>query len=257
MRLYVDRSHEYWAKILWVAQFQARFSFLRFKSRQTEVEVDGKKMQTAPLGLLRDLDPKRVMRAQVGGQDLVVWRASNGDVSAWDNRCPHRGMALSHGFVRGNDLACLYHGWHYGSTGACSYIPAHPDLDPPETIKTAAFSVAIADGVIWVSTNGVAQPAPVPMASQPLRCFHVQARSDGLAHACRTVAFEGGAPKQIEPGLYRLGARRVFVLENPLDEDRIQVTALVDADATPNDCAALSRWCDAVRRLAQTEKVAA
>ena len=214
-------------------------------------------MLTRPVGLLRDLDPKRVMRAQVGGQDLVIWRARNGDISAWDNRCPHRDMALSHGFVRGNDLACLYHGWHYGSTGVCRYIPAHPELDPPATIKTTVFSVVSVDGVIWVNTEGAAKPAPVPIASQPLRSFHVDAQSEGLAQACLAVAFDGGAPEQLAHGLYQLGARQVLLLENPLDGERIQITALIDADAKPEDCAALSRWCDAVRRAAQIKMVAA
>lgn len=214
-------------------------------------------MVTAPVGLIRDLDPKRVMRGQVGDRDLVVWRASNGNISAWDNRCPHRGMALSHGFVRGNDLACLYHGWHYGSQGVCQYIPAHPELEPPATIKATVFSVTIADGVIWVSTQGVPNPAPVPFANQPLRSFHVEAQSGDIALACETIAFEGDIPEQISPGHYRLDARQVVFLENPLDRRRVQVTALVDADATPQDCAALSRWCDTVRRTAQAGKVSA
>jgi nitrite reductase/ring-hydroxylating ferredoxin subunit len=214
-------------------------------------------MFTVAVGLLRDLDPKRVMRAQVGGQDLVIWRASNGDISAWDNRCPHRGMALSHGFVRGNDLACLYHGWHYGSTGVCRYIPAHPELEPPATIAATVFSVAASDGVIWVNTEGAATPAPVPIACQPLRSFDVEALSEDLAQACRTVAFKGVAPQQIAHGHYQLGARQVLLLENPLDAGRIQITALIDADAKPEDCAAMSRWCDAVRRTAQTKTVAA
>ena len=34
-----------------------------------------------------------------------------------DNRCPHRGMALS--AVREN-LACLYHGWHFGCEGGAA-----------------------------------------------------------------------------------------------------------------------------------------
>lgn len=214
-------------------------------------------MLTAPVGLLRDLAPKRVMKAQVGGQDVVVWRASNGDIAAWDNRCPHRGMALSHGFVRGNDLACLYHGWHYGSTGACRYIPAHPELAPPETIKAQVFSVAIADGVIWVRVDGKAAPAPVPMASQPLRSFHVVAGSDSIAVACQTVPFQDGTPQRIAKGHYQCGARQILLLENPLNAARTQITALIDADASPDDCAALSRWCEAVRRAAQRDTVPA
>jgi hypothetical protein len=119
------------------------------------------------------------------------------------------------------------------------------------------FSVVSVDGVIWVNTEGAAKPAPVPIASQPLRSFHVDAQSEGLAQACLAVAFDGGAPEQLAHGLYQLGARQVLLLENPLDGERIQITALIDADAKPEDCAALSRWCDAVRRAAQIKMVAA
>lgn len=216
-------------------------------------------MLTIPVGLLRDLPPKRVMRAQVQGQDLVVWRATDGDISAWSNRCPHRGMALSHGFVRGNDLACLYHGWHYGSAGVCRYIPAHPELDPPATITAQVFCVVEADGVIWVNSGGVAKPVPVPISSQPLRSFFVEAGSDDIAEASQATLFEGVLPAPLGGGLYQLGARQVVLLENPRDADQTQtqITVLADAAATPAHCMALSRWCEAMRSAALSMQVAA
>lgn len=214
-------------------------------------------MATVPVGLTRDLPPKRVMRAKVNGQDLVVWRAANGDIAAWDNRCPHRGMALSHGFVRGNSLACLYHGWHYGGSGTCSYIPAHPELTPPETIKTRVFSVQESDGVIWVNTDGVADPEALPIPTQGLRSFHIEAAQDQITAACVNVMFAGVVPKVLSDGLYMLGERQIILLQNPLDAECTQVIVLVDADATPDDSASVSRWCEAVRRAASTRQVAA
>ncbi|MEM6372111.1 MAG: Rieske (2Fe-2S) protein [Pseudomonadota bacterium] len=214
-------------------------------------------MTTVPVGLTRDLPPKRVMRAHVAGRDLVVWRATNGEIAAWGNRCPHRGMALSHGFVRGNSLACLYHGWHYGGSGACSYIPAHPDLTPPETIKAEVFSVCESDGVIWVNTQGDAAPAPVTIPAQPLRSFFVDAAPEQIADCCTAVDFDGTAPSALGDAVYKLGARRVILLHNTLGAARTQITALIDADATPDACSAVSRWCEAVRLRASTRKVAA
>ena len=207
-------------------------------------------MPTFPVGLLRDLPPKRVMRAQVSGQDLVVWRATNGDISAWDNRCPHRGMALSHGFVRGNALACLYHGWHYGSAGVCSLIPAHPELEPPATIKTTTFSVTEQDGVVWVSLDGPADPHPMPTAMCPLRTFVVDTDPMAFRTASLNTALQDQMPTLVETGLYRIGDMHIACLENPLDGGRTQITALAHADATPEQCSALSRWCEAVARLA-------
>ena len=72
--------------------------------------------------------------------ELAVWRSASGRIAAWRDRCPHRGMRLSHGFVRGESLNCIYHGWTYGADGACRRIPAHPEVVPPATIRADATS---------------------------------------------------------------------------------------------------------------------
>ncbi|RDJ93358.1 DUF3416 domain-containing protein, partial [Lacticaseibacillus rhamnosus] len=66
----------------------------------------------------------------------VVWRGPDGTARAWADRCPHRGMRLSFGYVRENTLTCIYHGWSFGSgpgAGAarCLGVPAHPGMTPP------------------------------------------------------------------------------------------------------------------------------
>ena len=77
------------------------------------------------------LGPRGRMRVMLDGAEYVLWRGASGTPRLWGNRCPHRGMRLSFGLVRGEDLLCIYHGWRYGPSGACAAIPAHPDLDPP------------------------------------------------------------------------------------------------------------------------------
>ena len=92
-----------------------------------------------PVALARDLPPLGVLPVCVDGIDMALWRSATGRLAAWADRCPHRGMRLSHGFVRGETLACIYHGWVYGEDGACRHIPAHPAMVPPATIRTEAF----------------------------------------------------------------------------------------------------------------------
>lgn len=195
------------------------------------------------------------MRATVGAQDLVVWRAGNGEIAAWDNRCPHRGMALSHGFVRGNHLACLYHGWHYDGAGACSYIPAHPDLEPPATIRAARFSVQEAGGVIWVRTDGAATPGDVPEGFAPLRVFVVAASEAAVERAALAVPFEGRGGDATGNGMFAFGDVCIALLCNALEDGRTQVTALASPGLTPARMKALSRWCEALRRAAEAEGV--
>ena len=84
------------------------------------------------------------------GEEIVVWRDANGAAHAWEDRCPHRGMRLSMGFVRADRIACLYHGWQYGTDGHCLYIPAHPEINVPPSIVTWRHSCAEALGMIWV-----------------------------------------------------------------------------------------------------------
>lgn len=72
-------------------------------------------------------------------------------------------MRLSHGFVRGEALSCIYHGWRYGQDGHCMKIPAHPALEPPEAIRVPAFAARESSGVVWVAeTELVAEPPSFP-----------------------------------------------------------------------------------------------
>ena len=46
-----------------------------------------------------------------------------------------------------------YHGWRYGEGGRCTHIPAHPDLEPPDTFCVKSYSATERCGVIWASTT--------------------------------------------------------------------------------------------------------
>lgn len=192
------------------------------------------------------------MRAQVGGQDVVVWRGASGALSAWNNRCPHRGMALSHGFVRGDQLACLYHGWHFEQSGHCALIPAHPDLEPPQTIKTIRYWVTEAHGVIWVDTDGAAAVPPIDAALHPLRMVHVAAGADAFLDACADTPLDGAPPRR-QGDVLTLGTARAAVLTTALDHDLTLAIVLTDAP----DKRAMSRWVETARRRAEAGRIAA
>lgn len=112
-----------------------------------------------PIALGRDI-PVGVTRAViVDGREVVIWRGEDGAAHVWEDRCPHRGMRLSLGFVRGNALNCLYHGWEYGAGSQCLRIPAHPDLTVPPTIRANAYVAAEAGGMVWMGSDADAPPA--------------------------------------------------------------------------------------------------
>ncbi|MDP0926513.1 Rieske (2Fe-2S) protein [Paracoccus onubensis] len=113
-----------------------------------------------PAGLQNYVLPKTAGRVMIFDNDIALWRGEDGKIRAWENRCPHRGMRLSYGIVRGNTLTCLYHGWTYDGAGACAGIPAHPELTPPKTIRAKAYRAADSGGFIWVANPDETTEAP-------------------------------------------------------------------------------------------------
>jgi len=112
-----------------------------------------------PVALSAALEPGTSAGTRVEDREYVVWRDEAGAVHVWDDRCPHRGMKMSFGFVRGDHIACLYHGWRYDAAGRCRHIPAHPDLEVPASIRIAAHPAAERAGMVWMSPDPAAEGA--------------------------------------------------------------------------------------------------
>lgn len=138
-------------------------------------------MDWIAVGLCDDVPESTVVPRRVNSTDLAIWCSADGVFHAWGDRCPHRGMRLSHGFVRGAKLSCIYHGWTYDGDGACVSIPAHPDLTPPKSICAVTYVCKVQDGTIWVALQPT-QVAPPDFGGR--RAI----RSMGVALSAETVA---------------------------------------------------------------------
>jgi nitrite reductase/ring-hydroxylating ferredoxin subunit len=106
-----------------------------------------------PIALSKDLAPGRSTGTRLFDKEYCIWRDTDGVAHVWEDRCPHRGMRLSFGFVRGSAIACLYHGWQYDARGQCRFIPAHPKLDVPSTIRVATFPCRERLGMVWMNID--------------------------------------------------------------------------------------------------------
>src|SRR5690606_3003354 len=107
-----------------------------------------------PIASSTDLPFRHVYQGQLLGRELAVWRADDGNVNIWENRCLHRGVRLSIGINEGQELKCQYHGWRYANRSAgCTYIPAHPADAPARRIENRKYPVREAFGLIWSAAN--------------------------------------------------------------------------------------------------------
>lgn len=84
------------------------------------------------------------------GKRLVIARTSAG-LTCLDDRCAHRGAALSLGKVVGDCIECPYHGWQYNNSGACTLIPSREELTKQLKGAVPAYHITEKSGLIWVS----------------------------------------------------------------------------------------------------------
>src|SRR6476620_4018005 len=59
------------------------------------------------------------MRVRLLGEDLILFRASSGQVGLLEDHCAHRGASLFFGRNEEDGLRCVYHGWKYDVSGRC------------------------------------------------------------------------------------------------------------------------------------------
>ena len=175
-----------------------------------------------PVGGSGDLPPGAVRPAGLFGTDIACWRAESGGFHAWRNRCGHRGMRLSFGFVRGDRLACRYHGWRYDESGECAFVPAHPKMKGPRKAAVPAYASAEQDGLLWVSLG---DGATVPPALAEL------APDDGAFTFCRGVHLARPADDDLMDRISRL----VFPPAAMLGDDGSAAGWRYDVRATDED----------------------
>ncbi|GJF06207.1 hypothetical protein PSD17_51550 [Pseudonocardia sp. D17] len=115
-----------------------------------------------PVAASDDAAPRHVFQGELHDRELAIWRADDGFVNVWENRCLHRGVRLSIGVNDGRELRCQYHGWRYSTrTATCTYIPAHPADAPARTISNRTYPVVERYGLIWTTLDDH-RPQDVP-----------------------------------------------------------------------------------------------
>lgn len=68
-------------------------------------------MAKKQVGNVSEIDPLGARKLQWEGTELALFRLTNGEVRAVENRCPHKGGKLSEGMVCGRFVHCPLHDW--------------------------------------------------------------------------------------------------------------------------------------------------
>jgi phenylpropionate dioxygenase-like ring-hydroxylating dioxygenase large terminal subunit len=82
------------------------------------------------------------------GRALLLFRRSDGQIAALDDRCAHRAAPLSRGALVDDQVVCPYHGFTYDASGACVRVPSQAHV--PYGARVRSYPVVEACGFVWV-----------------------------------------------------------------------------------------------------------
>jgi len=90
------------------------------------------------------------IRARLFGEDLVVFRDSEGRVGVIDEFCPHRRASLFYGRNEDCGLRCLYHGWKIDVAGNVVEMASEPAASEMcDKVKHLAYPTHEWGGMVW------------------------------------------------------------------------------------------------------------
>jgi phthalate 4,5-dioxygenase len=90
------------------------------------------------------------VRARLVGEDLVVFRDSDGRLGVLDEHCPHRRASLAFGRNEECGLRCLYHGWKIAVDGTILETASEPEGSRlKDTMRHRAYPVREGGGFVW------------------------------------------------------------------------------------------------------------
>lgn len=119
-----------------------------------------------------ELKPGRVIQRVILDEWIALFRNTEGQPVALQDRCPHRNFKLSQGYVRKGLLQCTYHGWVFDSQGQVVAIPSESQSFKPLKSRCARrFEALEQDDLIYVRLESHPE-----IQDPPFRMPHYQER---------------------------------------------------------------------------------
>lgn len=113
-----------------------------------------------PIGVSAELAPGQTRPVRALGEDYTLYRGASGQAYLTAARCPHRLTVLHAGWVEGESLRCMYHGWKFDAAGQCVEQPAE-DAAYAGQVRIPTWPVQEYAGLVYAWLGG-GEPPPLP-----------------------------------------------------------------------------------------------
>ncbi|HNP56793.1 MAG TPA: Rieske 2Fe-2S domain-containing protein [Gordonia sp. (in: high G+C Gram-positive bacteria)] len=108
------------------------------------------------LGLVEEFGDGKPHSIEAFGTKLVAWTDTTGELRVLDAYCRHMGGDLSQGVLRGDNVACPFHGWQWNGKGRCATVPYAKRN--PKLAKTRTWPTMIRNGQVFVYNDPEGNP---------------------------------------------------------------------------------------------------
>lgn len=110
------------------------------------------------VGLAEDFKDGKPHSVEAFGTKLVAWTDTEGEFKVLDAYCRHMGGDLSQGVLRGDNVACPFHGWQWNGKGRCATVPYAKRN--PKLAKTRTWPTMVRNGQVFVYNDPEGNPPP-------------------------------------------------------------------------------------------------
>jgi phenylpropionate dioxygenase-like ring-hydroxylating dioxygenase large terminal subunit len=182
------------------------------------------------------LKTQSLLKRQVLGEWLAIFRGADGQAVALQDRCLHRQGRLSTGSVQQGCLRCPYHGWTYDASGQVIAVPAEgQSLRAGHQRRIQTYPTREQDGYVYVCLNRETQeeitPFPMPFYREPgwqsvrlINLFHnsVTNCAENFIDIPHTV--------WVHPGVFRNNRQQELKMQVSRQNGSVQVEYLQETD---------------------------
>lgn len=164
------------------------------------------------------------IRVRLLGEDLILFRDSQGDTGLVDAYCPHRRAPMFFGRNEECGLRCVYHGWKFDRNGHCIDMPS----EPPESlfkmkVSITAYPTHEAGGIIWAYL-GPRELMPAPPDYEYLRAPETHRFASKTFEGANWLqALEGGIDTAHSSFLHNMSIGEKITLRNADTAPRLEV----------------------------------
>jgi phenylpropionate dioxygenase-like ring-hydroxylating dioxygenase large terminal subunit len=114
----------------------------------------------------------KIIKRKFFGESIILFRDRSNNIIALEDRCCHRNVPLSLGYLQDDRVVCGYHGWQYNQEGQCVHIPSQLDeAKIPKTAKIRSYPVQVFNKWVWIFIGdaeqaGQIKPIDIPEMDQ-------------------------------------------------------------------------------------------